>query len=102
MYICDNPSCKIWLHKECLVDDVASKTYDKLMGDDATEKTNGVARATNGKKSKAKRYKGIVSVTIKEEGDEKPKAIITDLRPGADPKTWEEPLNCPKCDTELS
>jgi hypothetical protein len=62
--------------------------------------TNGVAKP-NGKKSKAKPYKGVLSATIKEEGDAPPRAVITDLRPNADPRLWSESIACPKCGTDL-
>jgi len=105
MFICDNSSCKVWLHKECLIEDILAKTYSRLIeGQDDTldGKTNGIAR-TNGKKIKGnkRRYKGLFTAKIKEEGEAQPKAVITDLRPGADPKTWEEAIKCPKCSTEL-
>jgi hypothetical protein len=104
MFICDNTACKVWLHKECLIEDILTKTYSRLVeGDNGTPdtKTNGIAR-TNGKKTKGKsRYKGLFSARIKEEGDLAPKAVVTDHRPGADPKTWEEAIKCPKCLTEL-
>jgi hypothetical protein len=104
MFICDNSSCKVWLHKECLIEDILAKTYSRLVeGETGTPdaKTNGIAR-TNGKKSKGKnRYKGLFTAKIKEEGEAQPKAVVTDLRLGADPKTWEEPIKCPKCSTEL-
>jgi hypothetical protein len=96
MYICDNPSCKVWLHKECLIDDVLTKTYNKLVSGGETISTNGVAKP-NGKKSKVKPYKGILSATIKEEGDAPPRAVITDLRPNADPRSWSESIVCVKC-----
>lgn len=101
MFICDNTDCKVWLHKECLIEDILAKTYSRLVeGEDGTQ-TNGIAR-TNGKKAKGKyKYKGLFTATIKEEGEAPPVAIIKDLRPGADPKTWEEPIKCPKCSTEL-
>jgi hypothetical protein len=105
MFICDNSSCKVWLHKECLIEDILAKTYSRLIeGEDDTPdgKTNGIAR-TNGKKSKGnkRRYKGLFTAKIKEEGEAQPKAVINDSRPGADPKTWEEAIKCPKCSTEL-
>lgn len=104
MFICDNTECKVWLHKECIIDDILSKTYSRLIeGESGTPDTkpNGIAR-TNGKKTKGKnRHKGLFTATIKDDGDGAPIAIIKDLRPGADPKTWEEAIKCPKCSTEL-
>lgn len=98
MYICDNPTCRTWLHKECLLDSILSKVYKAEVTEGAG--TNGVAKP-NGKRPKAKPYKGIFSAVIKEEADVPPMAFITDLRPNADPKTWSESIACPKCDTVL-
>lgn len=97
MYICDNSSCKIWLHDDHLLDDILMKTYKKQNGSDGT---NGVAKV-NGKKTKTPPYKGIFKATIREENDKPPVAVITDLRANADPKTWEEQIACPKCDELL-
>jgi hypothetical protein len=98
MYICDNTTCKVWLHKECIVDDVLTKTYNKLVnGDDSS--ANG---STNGKKPKSRKpYKGLFQAEIVEEGEMPPTIRITDLRGGANPKTWMEPIYCPKCNTAL-
>ena len=104
MFICDNTACKVWLHRECLTEDILAKTYSRLIeGENSTldTKTNGIAR-TNGKKTKGKnKYKGLFTARIKDDGDSAPKAVITDLRPGADPRTWEDAIKCPKCSTEL-
>ncbi|KAF8866459.1 hypothetical protein BDZ45DRAFT_272798 [Acephala macrosclerotiorum] len=97
MYICDNSSCKIWLHDDHLIDDILMKTYKKQNSNDGT---NGVAKV-NGKKMKTPPYKGIFKATIREENDKPPVALITDLRANADPKTWEERIACPKCDELL-
>jgi hypothetical protein len=97
MTICDNPSCKVWLHDECLIDDILSKTYKKLVED---EETNGVAKP-NGRKSKSgKKYKNAFKARIVQNVDEPPKAVITDARSKAQ-KTWTEPIACPKCNTTL-
>jgi len=101
MYICDNPACKVWLHDECLVDDILSKTYKRLVEDVETTGTNGVGKVNSRKGKAGKKYKGIFKATITQDGDQPPKAVITDLRPKAPQKTWEEPIACPKCSATL-
>jgi hypothetical protein len=101
MFICDNPTCKIWLHKACLIDDILKKTYNKLAAD--TPETNGTAKP-NGKrasKSPSKPYDGKFSAKIKDAGDGPPTIVIKDLRPGQELREWEEGIPCPKCDTVL-
>ncbi|KAG4426985.1 hypothetical protein IFR05_017532, partial [Cadophora sp. M221] len=64
MYICDNRKCKVYFHENHLIDDCLAKTYERVV---STDVALGVAKSTL--------YKGILEATI------------TDLRPGADPKT---------------
>jgi len=97
MYICDNATCKVWLHKECIVDDVLTKTYNKLANADDSS-TNG---SSNGKKKFRIPYKCLFHGEIMEEGEMPPMIKITDLRGGASPKTWMESIYCPKCTTVL-
>lgn len=85
MYICDNATCKVWLHDECLIDDVLTRTYKRLVEDDS----NGVAKSKKGKAT-VKRYKGVFKAKISQDGDAPPKVTITDLRPSAPTKSWDE------------
>jgi hypothetical protein len=104
MYICDNEDCKLWLHPECLVEDVLNKTYRRLVmkeDPDTKELTNGVARSNNQKAKGKPLYKGFFSATIPGHGEEPPRINIKDLRAGANPKTWNESICCPKCRTTL-
>lgn len=96
MYICDNPACKIWIHDNHLIDDILTKTFERVVLGDS--KTNGATKPS-AKKGKTPPYKGAFKATIKEIADSPPMAHITDLRPGADPKAWDEAISCPKCDT---
>lgn len=100
MEICDNPDCKVWLHEECLIDDVLRKTYERLVKDsvDNDLSANGTLKL-NGKKSKAP-YKGFFSAKIDAE-DGHTSVTIKDLRPNADPETWVESLSCLKCGVKL-
>lgn len=99
MYICDNPSCKIWLHDDHLLDAILMKTYKKLV--DSEDNKNGLAKVNGKKSAKFPPYKNMFRATIKEEDDNPPVAVITDLRPNANPKTWEESIACPVCDELL-
>jgi hypothetical protein len=101
MEICDNTSCQVWMHRECIFDDVLTKTYKRLVkdSDSAEPGTNGASKP-NGKKSKAKIWKGIFQAKIKVEEDDHTLVEITDLRDGGlDP--WTEPVECLKCGTKL-
>lgn len=99
MYICDNTSCKVWLHDECLVDDILTKTYKRLVEDQGI---NGVKAKTKGRKPLgAKKYKNTFRATISSNPDTPPRVTITDLRPKAATKTWTESITCPKCNTTL-
>jgi hypothetical protein len=101
MEICDNPSCKVWLHEECLIDNILTKTYQRLVKNtaDTEPSTNGTSK-TNGKKSKAKPYKGIFSAKIDAENGHT-SVIIKDLRPNANPQSWVESVACLKCGSVL-
>ncbi|KAG4426949.1 hypothetical protein IFR05_017568, partial [Cadophora sp. M221] len=90
MYICDNRNCKVYFHENHLIDDCLAKTYERVV---STDVALGVAKSTL--------YKGILEATIQEDTHGTPRIVITDLRPGADPKTWMELILCPKCDCPL-
>ncbi|RFU36110.1 hypothetical protein B7463_g280, partial [Scytalidium lignicola] len=143
MFVCDNETCKIWLHPECLIDDILTKTYKKLVEGEKTEaetvtalaapastdptdsdtieskpaikdETTTVVAKLNGTESKEvarkgkhgrlsgkKIYQGFFKAVIKDE-EKPPKFEITDLRKDSEgPKTWLEPIICPKCGTAL-
>jgi len=102
MEICENLSCKVWLHEECLIDDILTKMYDKLVTEKGSEglDTNGMAKP-NGKKSKGKNWKGKFKAKLNLD-DGYVIATITELRnTGAGTRTWTERLVCLKCDTPL-
>jgi hypothetical protein len=103
MEICDNPSCKVWLHEECLIDNILTKTYERLAKDSAEAEpgTNGAASKINGKKSKGKIWKDAFEAKLNAD-DGHTTVTITDLRENAvDPRTWVEPVACLKCGIEL-
>lgn len=101
MFICDNPTCQIWLHKACLMDDILKKSYKRIVSDES--ETNGTARPANGKgrPNKNKPYEGKFSARIKDSDEEAPAIIIKDVRPGQGQREWEEEIPCPKCGTVL-
>jgi hypothetical protein len=33
MMVCENEACKMWMHEECLIDDILTKTYKRLVED---------------------------------------------------------------------
>lgn len=102
MYICDNPECKLWLHKACLVDDILTRTYvSTINGGKSTKETNGDTQMNGKAKGKTKPkppYDGKLSGKI--EDDSPPMIVIKDLRAGH-VRQWRERIECPKCETEL-
>jgi hypothetical protein len=104
MMICDDPECKLWMHEDCLIDDILTKTYERVV-EDAPE-PNGVARPT-AKKSKAGRkvwkgkFEAKFSTDDTTEGSHTT-VTITDLRSTpSTPKTWTERVACLKCERLL-
>lgn len=101
MEICDNPACKVWLHEDCLIDDILTKTYQRLVKDSNEPGTNGTTSKVNGRKSKSKVWKGSFQAKLSVE-DGHTTATITDVRENpVEPRTWVEPVACLKCGTEL-
>lgn len=93
--MCEDQMCREWFHEECVVDDVLSKTWKKLIEE------KGLKGVKPGKRKRAgtKQYSFTFKATISTENP--PQATITDLRPQADPKTWTEAVACPKCGKPL-
>ena len=102
MEICDNPSCKVWLHEDCLIDEILTKTYERLVRptSEAESGTNGVAK-TSGKKGKGKSkiWKGIFNAVLNAD-DGHTTVTISDTR-SIPPKKWTERVSCLKCGKEL-
>lgn len=102
MEICDNPSCKVWLHEDCLIDDILTKTYQRLVksGSEAEAGTNGTSKI-NGKKGKGRIWKGSFQAKLNAD-DGHTTVSITDLRENhVEPRTWTERVSCLKCGAEL-
>lgn len=104
MEICESPDCKVWLHEECIIDDVLTKVYKRLVEDNSSAEPESNGAKTNGKKPKANRkiWEGKFEGKIIPPADESDKTTITitDLRPDGD-GTWSERIPCPKCGTLL-
>lgn len=107
MMICDNGECKVWLHTECLIDDILTKTYERLVTDsDEAPNSNGAAKP-NARKGKADRkiWKGKFDAKfdmVASTQDGHTMITITDLRSNSNgPKTWTERVACLKCGSLL-
>jgi hypothetical protein len=103
MMICDSEDCKLWMHEECLIDDILTKTYERLVKDSEEEPdANGAAKPA-GKKGKAGRkvWKGKFEAKFSTEDSAEGShttVTITDLRSNSNgPKTWTERVPCLKC-----
>ncbi|KAH8591904.1 hypothetical protein B0O99DRAFT_690203 [Bisporella sp. PMI_857] len=96
MEICDNPSCKVWLHDECIINDILTKTYNRLQ---TNGETNGTSKSR--RKSKGKIWKRKFSAKIK--ADSVSTTVeIADLRKDVVAlRPWEERVACLKCGTLL-
>jgi hypothetical protein len=105
MEICENPSCKVWLHEQCIIDDALTKAYKRIVEDSSSAEpdTNGAASKTNGKRAKPSRklWEGKFKGKLHPGDDSHATTItITDLRPDGQ-GTWSERIPCPKCGTLL-
>lgn len=104
MEICESPDCKVWLHEQCIIDDVLTKVYRRLVEDTSSLEPDTNGAKTNGRKTKPGRkvwegkFKGKINPPA--DDSEKTTITITDLRPGGD-GTWLERIPCPKCSTLL-
>lgn len=119
MFMCDRMGCEIWLHEECLLDDVLRETFavhsktklPQLVGADEDSLT---FRSPSSKSTKAttksvaqadskKIYEGRFTGDIIQESDSKPMVHITDLRAQANGpnRNWDEHLFCLKCRQRL-
>ena len=106
MMICDNEDCKLWMHEECLMDDILTKTYERVV-EDASEDTeaNGAAKAAAKKGKGRKIWKGKFDAKFQTEDTpdgSHTTVTITDLRSNHnEPKSWTERVACLKCATLL-
>ncbi|KAI9698395.1 MAG: hypothetical protein M1836_003975 [Candelina mexicana] len=106
---CSNEDCEMWLHEDCIIEDTLTKTFDRLVGKTTTDDTDKKSAKRKsgagavGKPQKAS-YSGLFEARI-DQGVEKDTPIrvaITDLRKdGIEPGTWEEPVICLACHTEI-
>jgi hypothetical protein len=107
MMICDNQECKLWMHEECLIDDILTKTYERLVEDGSEEAdANGGARPAAKKgKSGRKIWKGKFDAKFHTDDSadgSHTTVTITDLRSNSKgPKTWTERVPCLKCGSLL-
>jgi DNA-binding GntR family transcriptional regulator len=107
---CQN--CTIQLHPECLVDDVLTKTYNKLAKGQIKDQVNNSAAnvkatkhqvkiARKQKRQSARPYYGKFEAVIKDK-EKAPCIEITDLRLVEGQRaTWQEDIYCPKCSAKL-
>ncbi|KAI9802212.1 MAG: hypothetical protein M1825_002933 [Sarcosagium campestre] len=114
---CSNPHCTMWLHRDCILDDVLAKTHKRITSGspDPALDTPGKDNDTRpGSESGdgAPPWKNLFSARLEfrnESGDaeSKPKVLISDLRGESDfddssgigkgLKTWEEDIVCLQC-----
>jgi hypothetical protein len=78
MIECSNPSCKTWLHSECIVKEMEAQIWEEAFGNDA--ETNGEAPAE-------------LEVDLDENIM---KLVCTGPRQGK-VETWRTDIKCPRC-----
>ncbi|CAG8980930.1 hypothetical protein HYALB_00003789 [Hymenoscyphus albidus] len=96
MYICDNPDCKLWLHKICMLEYTLSEALKNL---DPEVDTDAEILKKNHRANKPL-YSGILAGKTEDKDDGPPKIIIHDLR-REHKKSWQEWLKCPACKTKI-
>jgi hypothetical protein len=104
---CDNKDCELWMHGECLIDDILKKTYEKVVEDGSEESNANGAAKEGSKKGKRGRkiWKGKFNAKLHTDNTadgSHTKMAITDLRSNSKgPKTWTERVACLKCGSLL-
>jgi hypothetical protein len=106
MMICDNEDCKLWMHEECLIDDILTRTYERLVEDGSEDAdANGVAKPVAKKGKGRKIWKGKFDAKFNTEDTpdgSRTTVTITDLREKPkSPKSWTERVACLKCGSLL-
>jgi len=99
MQICDNPSCKVWLHEECLIDAILTKAHDSSAR--FSIETNGTPQSQSKKSKKIPVWLGKFSAKLKDPDSSESgytEVTITDLRDG---NSWSERVPCLKCGSFL-
>jgi hypothetical protein len=103
MMMCDNEECKVWMHEECLIDDILTKTYEKVVEECSEEADTHVAVKPTSKKGKSerRRWKGKLNAkfyTDDTADSSNTRVTITHRRSNSKgPKTWIERVACLKC-----
>ncbi|CAG8951297.1 hypothetical protein HYFRA_00008047 [Hymenoscyphus fraxineus] len=96
MYICDNPDCKLWLHKICMLEYTLSEALKNL--DPEVDTDSGILKKNH--RANKPLYSGILAGKIEDKDNDPPKIIIHDLR-REHKKSWQEWLKCPACKTKI-
>lgn len=100
MILCEG--CELWIHEECLVDDILTKTYGRVVAvADGLAQPHGMKQ-----KSRKKIWEGKFTAKLQTDdtaNDNHTTVSITDLSNSkAAPKTWTEKVACLKCRILLS
>lgn len=103
MYGCPNEKCKLWLHTDCLLQDICSRTYETVKSD-SSDLPAKIPKSKKRKLDEILTYDDLFNAKIIEgEGKEAPKFVITDLRSDIpdDKKIRTEDIRCLKCSTTI-
>lgn len=101
MMICDNLECMLWMHQECLIDDILTKTRDRLFKGCETDPNRASNSAAKSGKSRRQIWRGEFAAKLHtDDSASGPNStvVISDLRDKfAGPTTWTERITCLKC-----
>jgi hypothetical protein len=119
MIACSNEKCKLWLHTECIIDDVLTKTHNRLVSNNGpvakkeeklkTELDEESTISTPGAKKNRKKVKDDPEPE-KKLYEDLYSAVLIDADKAGIPKvritahaghTWDEDIHCMKCHTRI-
>lgn len=102
--ICDNSECKFWMHEECLIDHILTKTYERAVedGSDEADTNGGAAEKRNfGRKIRRGKFEATIHTEDSAEGSHAT-VTITDTRINSKgPKSRTERVACLRCGSLL-
>jgi hypothetical protein len=96
----------MWMHEECLIDDILTKTYKRLVEDGEKGETKGASKsAAKSGEPRRKIWEGEFDAkfhTVDTGSGSQSTVTITDLRDNPEgPKPWTERIACLKCESLL-
>jgi hypothetical protein len=104
MMMCDNEECKLLMHEECLIDDILTEKYKKVVeeGSEGADAHGAVRQTSKKGKSERRTWQGELDAKFHTDDTSNTTVTITHLRSNSKgPKTWTEGVACLKCGSLL-